>query len=116
MADGLILEFDGFGVEKYEQVNGLLGIDMHSGEGDWPAGMLATPAGPKTAAGWSSRSGPRRPTRRRSCRTGSARPWPRPASRARRPGWSGSRSPPTATPVREGGGCRLGRRVTGLTA
>jgi hypothetical protein len=38
MADGLILEFDGFGVEKYEQVNELLGIDMNTGEGDWPGG------------------------------------------------------------------------------
>jgi hypothetical protein len=51
MADGLILEFDGFGVEKYEQVNGLLGIDMYSGEGDWPAGMLAHTGGAKDG-GW----------------------------------------------------------------
>jgi hypothetical protein len=51
MADGLILEFEGFGVEKYEQVNGLLGIDMYSGEGDWPAGMLAHTGGAKDG-GW----------------------------------------------------------------
>jgi hypothetical protein len=51
MADGLILEFDGFGIEKYEQVNGLLGIDMESGEGDWPAGMLAHTGGAKDG-GW----------------------------------------------------------------
>jgi hypothetical protein len=51
MADGLILEFEGFGVEKYEQVNGLLGIDMSSGEGDWPVGMLAHTGGAKDG-GW----------------------------------------------------------------
>jgi hypothetical protein len=51
MADGLILEFDGFGVEKYEQVNELLGIDMGSGDGDWPAGMLAHTGGAKDG-GW----------------------------------------------------------------
>jgi hypothetical protein len=51
MADGLILEFDGFGVEKYEQVNGLLGIDMRSGEGDWPSGLVAHTGGAKDD-GW----------------------------------------------------------------
>jgi hypothetical protein len=40
MAEALILEFDGVGVEEYERVNGELGIDMRSGEGDWPAGLL----------------------------------------------------------------------------
>jgi hypothetical protein len=47
MAEGLILEFDGFGVERYRQMNELLGIDMDSGEGDWPAGMLAHTGGTK---------------------------------------------------------------------
>jgi hypothetical protein len=51
MADGLILEFEGFGVDTYEQVNGLLGIDMASGDGDWPAGMLAHTGGAKEG-GW----------------------------------------------------------------
>jgi hypothetical protein len=51
MADGLILEFDGFGVEKYKQVNGLLGIDMESGDGDWPAGMVSHTGGAKDG-GW----------------------------------------------------------------
>lgn len=51
MADGLILEFEGFGVDTYEQVNGLLGIDMASGEGDWPAGLLAHTGGAKEG-GW----------------------------------------------------------------
>jgi hypothetical protein len=41
MADGLILEFDGFGVDTYERVNGALGIDMESGEGDWPEGLVS---------------------------------------------------------------------------
>ncbi len=40
MADGLILEFDGFGQETYERVNDALGIDMQSGEGDWPEGLV----------------------------------------------------------------------------
>lgn len=39
MADVLILEFDGFGAEDYERVNGILGIDMETGEGDWPEGL-----------------------------------------------------------------------------
>lgn len=47
MADGLILEFEGFGVEKYEEVNGLLGINMNSGDGDWPTGMIAHTGGAK---------------------------------------------------------------------
>lgn len=41
MADGLILEFDGFGADTYERVNGELGIDMESGEGNWPEGLVS---------------------------------------------------------------------------
>ena len=41
MADALILEFDGFGAETYERVNGELGIDMQTGEGDWPEGLVS---------------------------------------------------------------------------
>jgi hypothetical protein len=51
MADGLILEFEGFGADTYERVNELLGIDMASGEGDWPAGLLAHTGGAKEG-GW----------------------------------------------------------------
>jgi hypothetical protein len=51
MADGLILEFEGFGADTYERVNELLGIDMASGEGDWPAGLLAHTGGAKER-GW----------------------------------------------------------------
>lgn len=40
MADALILEFDGFDRATYDRVNEKLGIDMESGEGDWPAGLL----------------------------------------------------------------------------
>jgi hypothetical protein len=40
MADGLILEFEGFGKETYDRVNEILGIDMDAGEGDWPPGLV----------------------------------------------------------------------------
>jgi hypothetical protein len=40
MAEALILEFDGVGREQYEAVNERLGIDMNSGQGDWPAGLM----------------------------------------------------------------------------
>jgi hypothetical protein len=40
MAEGLILEFAGIGRAEYEAVNAALGIDMATGEGDWPAGLL----------------------------------------------------------------------------
>jgi hypothetical protein len=61
MAEMLILEFNGVGQDEYEAVNGKLGIDPKTGEGDWPDGMLAHSAG--TADGgtftvvevWSSR-------------------------------------------------------------
>jgi hypothetical protein len=51
MADGLILEFEGFGEETYRRVNERLGIDMDSGEGDWPAGLLSHTGGAKPG-GW----------------------------------------------------------------
>ncbi len=47
MADALILEFDGVGIEEYQRVNGKLGIDMQSGEGDWPQGLETHSAGAK---------------------------------------------------------------------
>jgi hypothetical protein len=34
MAEGLILEFDGVGVEQHVAVNGHLGIDVATGQGD----------------------------------------------------------------------------------
>jgi hypothetical protein len=51
MAAGLILEFDGVGLEQYEAVNARLGIDMKSGQGDWPAGMVFH-AGAAKPGGW----------------------------------------------------------------
>jgi len=41
MADVLILEFDAVSTAQYDQVNETLGIDMASGAGDWPAGLLS---------------------------------------------------------------------------
>ena len=40
MAQSIILEFKGAGKNEYDQVNKLLGIDMATGAGDWPAGLL----------------------------------------------------------------------------
>jgi hypothetical protein len=40
MADAMILEFEGFGAETYARVNEALGIDMESGEGNWPEGLI----------------------------------------------------------------------------
>ena len=40
MAEALILEFDGVTAEQYDAVNGALGIDAATGEGDWPTGLL----------------------------------------------------------------------------
>ena len=51
MAEGLILEFDGLSMEDYQRVNALLGIDMESGEGDWPAGLHTHVGGAKDG-GW----------------------------------------------------------------
>lgn len=51
MAEGLILEFDGLSIDDYRRVNELLGIDMDSGEGDWPPGLL-THVGAAKDGGW----------------------------------------------------------------
>lgn len=51
MADALILEFEGFGEETYRRVNELLGIDMESGEGDWPTGLISH-TGAAKSGGW----------------------------------------------------------------
>ena len=51
MAVGLILEFDGVSREQYEAVNKLLGVDMASGKGNWPAGLLFHAGGAKPG-GW----------------------------------------------------------------
>ena len=51
MAELLVLEFEGIGKEEYEKVNSALGIDMATGAGDWPAGLLTHSAG-RTDKGW----------------------------------------------------------------
>jgi hypothetical protein len=51
MAEGLILEFDGLTREHYEAVNALLGIDVATGAGDWPSGLIFHSGGAK-AGGW----------------------------------------------------------------
>jgi hypothetical protein len=51
MAVGLLLEFDGVGVDQYDAVNERLGIDMSTGQGDWPEGMLFHAGGAKPG-GW----------------------------------------------------------------
>jgi hypothetical protein len=45
MAAGLILEFEGVTLKEYEAVNDALGIDMGTGEGDWPDGLVSHSAG-----------------------------------------------------------------------
>jgi hypothetical protein len=45
MPETLILQFTGVTEAEYEAVNKQLGIDMHTGEGDWPAGLLSHAAG-----------------------------------------------------------------------
>ncbi len=51
MAEAILLEFDGFGRERYAAVNAQLGIDMETGEGDWPPGLLYH-AGAAKPGGW----------------------------------------------------------------
>jgi hypothetical protein len=41
----LILEFDGVTETEYRAVNAVLGLDIDSGEGDWPDGMVSHAAG-----------------------------------------------------------------------
>jgi hypothetical protein len=45
MPEALILEFQGVTEADYEAVNKQLGIDMNSGTGDWPAGLMSHAAG-----------------------------------------------------------------------
>ena len=51
MADALILEFEGIGRDEYDAVNQVLGVNMDTGEGDWPEGLLFHAAG-ATPKGW----------------------------------------------------------------
>lgn len=51
MAELFVLEFEGFDKDQYAKVNSLLGIDMATGAGEWPAGILTHSAG-RTEKGW----------------------------------------------------------------
>lgn len=52
MAAGLILEFQGVDQRHYEAVNKTLGIDMATGTGDWPPGLLSHAGGPTSDGGF----------------------------------------------------------------
>ncbi len=52
MAECLILEFDGVGAAEYAAVSRTLGIDVETGEGDWPAGLLFHAGGAKAGGGF----------------------------------------------------------------
>jgi hypothetical protein len=45
MAEALILEFAGMTETEYEAVSDQLGIDMQTGEGEWPPGLVSHAAG-----------------------------------------------------------------------
>lgn len=45
MPSELILEFEGVTEKEYEATNAALGIDMNSGQGDWPDGLQTHAAG-----------------------------------------------------------------------
>ncbi len=45
MPEALILEFAGLGEAEYAAVNKHLGIDMNTGQGDWPPGLISHAAG-----------------------------------------------------------------------
>lgn len=51
MAEAIILEFDGVGAEDYHRVSELLGIDMKTGQGEWPEGLVSHTAA-ASADGW----------------------------------------------------------------
>ncbi len=46
MAEALVLQFPkGVGEKEYWEVNAKLGLDMRTGQGDWPAGLESHVAG-----------------------------------------------------------------------
>ena len=128
MAQGLILEFDEGGEAEYRAVSAHLGIDVETGTGDWPDGLLSHAAGTSSNGTWvvmevwaSARSRrrswraawARRPRRRRGDgrpdgHLGGARRVP-PARRLSRPAARPAASPPAPpAPGHDG----LGRRST----
>jgi hypothetical protein len=45
MTAGLILTFEGVDKSHYDRANEILGINMETGEGDWPEGLIHHTAG-----------------------------------------------------------------------
>ena len=45
MTVGFILQFEGIDESHYQAVNEKLGLDPHTGAGDWPPGLLGHTAG-----------------------------------------------------------------------
>jgi hypothetical protein len=45
MPAAVILEFEGVTLAEYDAVNKVLGIDMTTGTGDWPDGLVSHSAG-----------------------------------------------------------------------
>jgi hypothetical protein len=41
VAEGLILEFEGYSVDDYRQAATAMGLDMDTGEGPWPEGLVS---------------------------------------------------------------------------
>jgi hypothetical protein len=51
MSEALILEFDGLDSDQYMTVNGHLGVNPVSGQGDWPEGLISH-TGAGKPGGW----------------------------------------------------------------
>jgi hypothetical protein len=52
VADGLILEFSEGGEAEYRAVSAHLGVDVETGIGDWPEGLLSHAAGTSSNGTW----------------------------------------------------------------
>jgi hypothetical protein len=52
MAEGLLIEFSGIGEAEYWAVNDKLGINMETGAGEWPPGLLMHTAAVTSAGGF----------------------------------------------------------------
>ena len=59
MPEALILEFSGVTEADYAKVNAHLGIDMRTGEGNWPPGLLSTGEGHPSSGALPARKGQR---------------------------------------------------------
>lgn len=52
MPAGLVLEFEGVDATHYEAANNALGIDMTTGKGDWPPGLMSHAGGTTESGGF----------------------------------------------------------------